>query len=414
MVFHLVEEERLQGAVIKVVGVGGGGGNALNYMVRKNIGGVQFICANTDMQALGNSRADTTVRLGEKLTNGLGAGADPELGRDAANEAADRLREVLDGADMVFLTAGLGGGTGTGAAPVIAEIARSLGILTVAVVTRPFSFEGRKRMGIAAQGVESLERHVDSLITIPNDKLRAVFGDEITMVDAFEKANDVLYGAVQGIAELITCDGMVNLDFADVRTVMSEMGMAMIGSGSAKGEGRAYEAAQAAIHNPLLEDMDLANVRGLLVNITSANVTIGEFEEIGACISELTADDANVVVGTVVDEAMEDGLRVTLVATGLGARHAQAPAADAQAGEEAPQQSSLLAPEEGDYAGLEAPAVGRRPAGRPAAVASAAASADEAAETAPAARGAPPAPPSADENYDDYLEIPAFLRQQVD
>ena len=410
MVFHLVEETRLQGAVIKVVGVGGGGGNALNYMVRKNIGGVQFICANTDMQALGNSRADTSVRLGEKLTNGLGAGADPELGRAAANEAADRLREVLEGADMVFITAGLGGGTGTGAAPVIAEIARSLGILTVAVVTRPFSFEGRKRMGIAAQGVESLERHVDSLITIPNDKLCAVFGAEITMVDAFEKANDVLYGAVQGIAELITCDGMVNLDFADVRTVMSEMGMAMIGSGSASGEGRAYEAAQAAIHNPLLEDMDLANVRGLLVNITSANVTIGEFGEIGECISELTADDANVVIGTVVDEAMEDGLRVTLVATGLGARHAQAPAADAQAQEESPQQSSLLTPEEGDYAGLEAPAVGRLPVNRP----SAGETAGEAAETAPGARSVPPAPPSADENYDDYLEIPAFLRQQVD
>ena len=392
MVFHLVEETtRPQGAVIKVIGVGGGGGNALNYMVGKDIGGVQFICANTDMQALGSSRADQTVRLGEQLTNGLGAGADPELGRAAANEASDCLREALDGADMVFITAGLGGGTGTGAAPVIAEIARNLGILTVAVVTRPFSFEGRKRMDVAVQGVESLEKHVDSLITIPNDKLRAVFGDDITMVDAFEQANNVLYGAVQGIAELITCDGMVNLDFADVKTVMSEMGMAMIGSGSASGENRAYEAAESAIHNPLLEDMDLANVRGLLVNITSANVTIGEFEEIGRCVAELTAEDANVVIGTVVDEAMEDELRVTLVATGLGAPREERREAPREVQPQSSEQSPLPLTEGGDYAGLETPAVGRLSAGRP-----------------PAER------PSADEDYEDYLEIPVFLRQQVD
>ena len=394
--FQLVEEgTRLQGAIIKVIGVGGGGGNALNYMVDKDLAGVEFVVANTDVQALGNSRAKTIVRLGEKLTGGLGAGADPELGRDAANEANERLREVLDGADMVFITAGLGGGTGTGAAPIIADISKSLGILTVAVVTKPFSFEGRKRMALAEQGIGNLSQCVDSLITIPNDKLRAVFGADVTIVEAFEKANDVLFGAVQGIAELITCDGMVNLDFADVRTVMSEMGMAMIGSGSARGEGRAYEAAQAAIHNPLLEDMDLSNVRGLLVNITSANVSIGEFEEIGACLSELTTDDANVVVGTVVDETIEDELRVTLVATGLGA-------AEERAATPAPEQAAIVTTPmplhagngagtgagngAGDYRGLEAPAVARLPK-----------------ETR-----------TTEENYDEYLEIPAFLRQQVD
>ena len=385
--FQLVEEEtRLQGAVIKVIGVGGGGGNALNYMVAKDLAGVDFVVANTDVQALGNSRAETVVRLGEKLTGGLGAGADPELGRDAANEANERLRQVLDGADMVFITAGLGGGTGTGAAPIIAEISKSLGILTVAVVTKPFSFEGRKRMALADQGIANLSKCVDSLITIPNDKLRAVFGADVTIVEAFERANDVLYGAVQGVAELITCDGMVNLDFADVRTVMSEMGMAMIGSGSARGEGRAYEAAQAAIHNPLLEDMDLSNVRGLLVNITSADVSIGEFEEIGACLSELTTDDANVVVGTVMDDGLEDELRVTLVATGLGAADARAemPGAEQPASQASP--ASLPGSDGGDYDALDSPAVARLPR--------------ETRDT--------------DEKYDEYLEIPAFLRQQVD
>ncbi len=383
--FQLVEEEtRPQGAVIKVIGIGGGGGNALNHMVARDIDGVEFVVANTDVQALGNSRAGTVVRLGEKLTGGLGAGADPELGRDAANEASERLRDVLDGADMVFITAGLGGGTGTGAAPVIAEISKSLGVLTVAVVTRPFSFEGRKRMTVAEQGIDNLSKYVDSLITIPNDKLRAVFGSDVTITEAFERANDVLYGAVQGIAELITCDGMVNLDFADVRTVMSEMGMAMIGSGSARGEGRAYEAAQAAIHNPLLEDMDLSNVRGLLVNITSADVSIGEFEEIGACLSELTTEDANVVVGTVVDEGLEDELRVTLVATGLGAADARA---EVVRHEQAAVQKPSAASHGDDYGDLDSPAVARLPRRE--------------------SRGS-------DENYDEYLEIPAFLRKQVD
>lgn len=308
-----------QSAVIKVIGVGGGGGNAIEHMVSAEIEGVEFVCANTDAQALKNSSARTVLQLGSEVTKGLGAGANPDVGRQAALEDADRIRDVLDGADMVFITAGMGGGTGTGAAPVVAEIAKEIGALTVAVVTRPFPFEGRKRMQIAEHGIRSLASHVDSLITIPNEKLLTVLGKGVTLLDAFRAANNVLLGAVQGIAELITRPGLINVDFADVRTVMSEMGMAMMGTGTATGENRAREAAEAAISSPLLDDIDLAGARGVLVNVTAGmDLSIAEFEEVGDAIKAFTMDDATVIVGTVIDPQMTDELRVTLVATGLG------------------------------------------------------------------------------------------------
>ena len=308
-----------QSAVIKVIGVGGGGGNAIEHMVSAEVEGVEFICANTDAQALKNSTARTVLQLGSEVTKGLGAGANPEMGRQAALEDADRIRDVLEGADMVFITTGMGGGTGTGAAPVIAEVAKEVGALTVAVVTRPFPFEGRKRMQVAEQGIRALSQHVDSLITIPNEKLLSVLGKGVTLLDAFRAANNVLLGAVQGIAELITRPGLINVDFADVRTVMSEMGMAMMGTGSATGENRAREAAEAAIASPLLDDIDLAGARGVLVNVTAGlDLSISEFEEVGDAIKAFTTDDATVIVGTVIDPQMTDELRVTLVATGLG------------------------------------------------------------------------------------------------
>jgi len=308
-----------ENAVIKVIGVGGGGGNAVEHMVLADIDGVDFICANTDAQALKKSSAHTTLQLGTNITKGLGAGANPEMGKQAALEDRERIAEVIEGADMVFITAGMGGGTGTGAAPVVAEIAKELGILTVAVVTRPFSFEGKKRNLIADSGILELTEYVDSLITIPNEKLMSVLGKNISLLDAFKAANNVLLGAVQGIAELITRPGLINVDFADVRTVMSEMGMAMMGSGESKGEGRAREAAEAAIASPLLEDINLAGARGILVNITAGlSMTIGEFEEVGNAVKEFSSDDATVVVGTVIEPEMSDELRVTVVATGLG------------------------------------------------------------------------------------------------
>ena len=425
MVFHIIEENaRPRGAVIRVIGVGGGGGNALNHMVSKNIAGVDFICTNTDMQALAKSDAGEAIQLGAGVTCGLGAGSDPEVGREAANEAADKLQEAIQGSDMVFITAGLGGGTGTGAAPVIAEIARNMGILTIAVVTKPFSFERSRRMEVAEYGLGELVKHVDSLITIPNDKLLTVLGEDVTLVEGFEKANDVLYGAVQGIAELITCEGLINLDFADVKKVMSGMGMAMIGSGAASGEQRAYEATQSAINNPLLEDMELQDVHGLLVNVTaSPSLKMSEYREIGACITDLAAEGAEVLIGTVIDEHMGDELRVTMVATGFGAAEAAetAPASEpmvtasepaaatpqtplnvSAAAETAGAQivtplpaikpSLSLAADDGDddYRDLEQPAVMRQPKPEPA-------------DTA-----------DDKEHYDDYLDIPAFLRQQVD
>jgi cell division protein FtsZ len=367
-------------AVIKVIGVGGGGGNAVQQMVEAEIDGVDFICANTDAQALRNCAAKTVLQLGSNVTKGLGAGADPELGRQAAMEDRERIHEVLSGADMVFITAGMGGGTGTGAAPVVAQIAQELNILTVAVVTRPFDFEGRKRIETADAGITDLERQVDSLITIPNEKLVTVLGKDMTLLGAFKAANDVLQGAVQGIAELITRPGLINVDFADVRTVMSETGMAMMGAGSARGDTRAIEAAEAAIASPLLEDINLQGARGILVNVTAGlDLSMREFQEVGKAVQDLAAEDATVVVGTVIDPDLQDELRVTLVATGLGAV--------ARAGPIPVQLVRNATTGEVDYAELsERPAIRRK----------------EAAEAAPEAQG------------DAYLDIPAFLRRQAD
>jgi cell division protein FtsZ len=307
-----------QSAVIKVIGVGGGGGNAVSHMVASGIDGVDFICINTDSQALKASKIKTSLQIGANITKGLGAGADPEIGRQAAMEDRDRIIELIEGCDMLFITAGMGGGTGTGAAPVVAQIARELGILTVAVVTKPFQMEGSKRAMVADHGIAELTKNVDSLITIPNQKLLTVLGASTTLLDAFKSANQVLQGAVQGIAELITRPGLINVDFADVRTVMSETGMAMMGSGSAAGENRARQAAEAAVSSPLLEDINLAGAQGILVNVTAGlDLSIGEFEEVGTIVKEYASEDATVVVGTVIDPEMSNQIRVTVVATGL-------------------------------------------------------------------------------------------------
>ena len=373
-----------QRAVIKVIGVGGGGGNAVEHMLGASIEGVEFICANTDSQVLKNSHVKTTLQLGSDITKGLGAGANPEIGRQAAMDDRERIGDVLEGADMVFITAGMGGGTGTGAAPVVAQIAKEMGILTVAVVTRPFPFEGRKRAEIANNGIKELSHYVDSLITIPNEKLLSVLGRDISLLNAFKAANNVLLGAVQGIAELITCPGLINVDFADVRTVMSEMGMAMMGSGTARGQDRARVAAEAAISSPLLEDINLAGAKGILVNVTSGlDLTMGEFEQVGNTVKEFASDNATVVVGTVIDPDMEDEIRVTVVATGIGG--------EPRVKEEAP--APVTTPrkteEEFDYKRFERPTVIRNRDER--------FGADSAAET-----------------NADYLDIPAFLRRQAD
>lgn len=307
-------------AVIKVVGVGGGGGNAVEYMVTQTIEGVDFIVMNTDAQALKKSSATIKIQIGTELTKGLGAGADPNVGREAAHEDREKIRQALDGADMIFVTAGMGGGTGTGAAPEVAKLAKDMGILTVAVVTKPFPFEGKKRLDFANQGIAELSKYVDSLITIPNEKLLKVMGKGTPLLQAFSAANDVLKGSVQGIAELITRDGLVNVDFADVKTVMSEMGTAMMGSGVGRGEDRAEEAAEAAIACPLLEDIDLSGARGILVNITAGlDFAIDEFEIIGNAVKAFASENATVVVGMVIDPELEDEIRVTVVATGIGA-----------------------------------------------------------------------------------------------
>lgn len=308
-----------QNAVIKVLGVGGGGGNAVAHMVEAGIEGVDFICVNTDAQALKSAKVRTALQIGCNITKGLGAGADPDVGRQAAMEDRDRILEVIEGSDMLFITAGMGGGTGTGAGPVVAQVAKELGILTVAVVTKPFEMEGGKRSSVADQGIAELAKYVDSLITIPNQKLLSVLGGETTLLDAFCAANEVLQGAVQGIAELITRPGLINVDFADVRTVMSETGMAMMGSGAAAGDERAREAAEAAISSPLLEDVNLAGANGLLVNVTAGmDLSIGEFQEVGTTVKEFAADEATVVIGTVIDAELSNQIRVTVVATGLG------------------------------------------------------------------------------------------------
>ncbi|MEM7405965.1 MAG: cell division protein FtsZ [Pseudomonadota bacterium] len=389
-------------AVIKVVGVGGGGGNALEHMLATNVEGVEFVCANTDAQALKNSSARTVLQLGNSVTKGLGAGANPEVGRQAALEDRDRIVEVLQGADMVFITAGMGGGTGTGASPVVAQLAKELGILTVAVVTKPFPFELKRRMAVAEAGIAELAEHVDSLITVPNEKLLSVLGRGITLRDAFKAANDVLLGATQGIAELITRPGMINVDFADVRTVMSEKGRAMMGSGRATGEDRARAAAEAAIHCPLLDDVNLRGARGILVNITAGpNLGIDEFQAVGEAIGEFASENALVVIGTALDESVKEELRVTVVATGLG--QAQLAGLPGEAGElvAAPVAPVPVAPApkpaaaEVDYKSLEMPAVLRSKPAREPSVAAAAAAVNV-------------------ENDPDYLDIPAFLRRQVD
>jgi cell division protein FtsZ len=376
-----------QSAVIKVIGVGGGGGNAVQHMVDASIDGVEFICANTDSQALENMSARTTLQIGSSITKGLGAGANPDVGRQAAQEDRDRIAEVIEGADMVFITAGMGGGTGTGAAPVVAQVAKEMGILTVAVVTKPFTFEGSRRLHVAHNGIKELSQYVDSLITIPNEKLQSVLGKQISLLDAFKSANDVLLGAVQGIAELITRPGLINVDFADVRTVMSEMGMAMMGSGTAKGDDRAREAAEAAVASPLLEDIDLMGANGILVNVTAGlDLGIGEFEEVGNTVKQFASENATVVVGTVIDPDMRDELRVTVVATGLGM--------DAKKSVEKP---SLV------HVNHESVSVGDENYDRPTILRNK----NKAAQRAQAAGGN-----SAEDM--DYLDIPAFLRRQAD
>ncbi|WP_298443224.1 cell division protein FtsZ [uncultured Ferrimonas sp.] len=386
-------------AVIKVVGVGGGGGNAVEHMMEQTIGGVDFICANTDLQALRKSSAQTTIQLGKDVTKGLGAGANPEVGRVAAEEDREAIRASIAGSDMVFIAAGMGGGTGTGAAPVVAQVAKEEGILTVAVVTKPFSFEGKKRSFYADQGIEMLAEHVDSLITVPNDKLMKVLGGRTSLLDAFKAANNVLLGAVQGIAELITRPGLINVDFADVKTVMSEMGNAMMGTGVARGEDRAEEAAEAAVASPLLEDIDLSGARGVLVNVTAGlDLSIEEFETVGHHVRAYASDNANVVVGVSCDPEMSDEIRVTVVATGIGAEKkpdiqlvtkpaAAKPAAEPVAAEAA---KPVLDPMSGfSHAEPAQPATPASPA---------AAAAQPKAQTAPA----------------DILDVPAFLRRQAD
>ncbi len=330
--FVLADTEN-QGAVIKVVGVGGGGGNAVTHMINANIEGVDFICLNTDAQALKHSKVKMGLQIGCNITKGLGAGADPEVGRQAAMEDRDRIIEMIEGSDMLFITAGMGGGTGTGAAPVVAQIAKELGILTVAVVTKPFAMEGSKRSMLADQGILELSKHVDSLITIPNQKLLSVLGGDMTLMDAFKSANQVLQGAVQGIAELITKPGMINVDFADVRTVMAETGMAMMGSGCGSGPDRAREAAEAAVSSPLLEDVNLQGAHGLLINVTAGlDLRTSEFSIVGDTVKRYASEDANVVVGCVIDPDMNDEIRVTVVATGIGKQvmQAQAPEMDSR------------------------------------------------------------------------------------
>ena len=370
--------------VIKVIGVGGGGGNAVQHMVTAGIEGVEYICLNTDIQALKKMDLRSTMQIGSSITKGLGAGADPGIGRQAAMEDRERIQEAIQGANMLFITAGMGGGTGTGAAPVIAQIAKELGILTVAVVTKPFAFERSKRMAQAEAGIKELSNAVDSLITIPNDKLMPVLGPDTSLLEVFMKANDVLKGAVQGIAELITCPGLINVDFADVRTVMSEMGMAMMGTGSATGENRASEAATAAISSPLLEDVNISGAQGILVNVTAGlDLSIGELDVIGTLITNLASADANVVVGTVIDANMPEGeLRVTMVATGLGREKLAAEPA-----------VSAIQPErngEIDYQKLERPTVIRKKI---------------VGDTIEMPQ---------DKTSMEYLEIPAFLRRQND
>ena len=411
--FELVEK-MAPNAVIKVVGVGGGGGNAVAHMVSSSVDGVEFITANTDSQAIKNCGAKLQLQLGGNVTKGLGAGANPEVGRQAALEDRDTIIDALQGADMVFITAGMGGGTGTGAAPVVAQIAKELGILTVAVVTKPFPFEGRRRMQVALKGIEELSQHCDSLITIPNEKLITVLGRNATMIQAFRAANDVLLGAVQGIADLIVRPGLINVDFADVRTVMSEMGLAMMGSGSARGDDRAQAAAEGAIQNPLLDDVNLSGANGILVNITAGpDFTMAEFDEVGRTVEQFASEDATVVIGTVLDPEMQDEVRVTVVATGLNRATSSgrqpAPRSEARydSGFDAPRRPQVqLINTQGKRDGTTGLMI------------------DEVSDPfVPGAntgfvgglrRNVDAGPAVAELPKDDYLDIPAFLRRQAD
>ncbi len=414
--FELIQQVA-PNAVIKVFGVGGGGGNAVAHMVNSSVEGVEFITANTDSQAIKNCGASQQLTLGGNVTKGLGAGANPEVGRQAALEDREAIIEALQGADMVFITAGMGGGTGTGAAPVVAQLAKEMGILTVAVVTKPFPFEGRRRMQVAAKGIEELSQHCDSLITIPNEKLITVLGRNATMIQAFRAANDVLLGAVQGIADLIVRPGLINVDFADVRTVMSEMGLAMMGTGSARGDDRAQAAAEAAIQNPLLDDVNLSGANGILVNITAGpDFTMAEFDEVGRTVEQFAAEDATVVIGTVLDPEMQDEVRVTVVATGLSRATVglRQPAGNDrtnvryESAQESPRRPHVqlinTQVKRDGTTGLPIDAV-----------------ADSYATATPTGfagslrrNAAEAAPVAAELPKDDYLDIPAFLRRQAD
>ncbi len=386
--FELNECEQ-DGAIIKVIGVGGGGGNAINNMCDAGLEGVEFITANTDAQALRHSRSNHTIQLGAQITRGLGAGADPEVGRKAAEEGRDEIRAALEKADMVFITTGMGGGTGTGAAPVVAAIASDMGILTVGVVTKPFNFEGKKRQQHALSGIDELSQHVDSLVIIPNEKLLTVLGKNISLKDAYQAADNILLGAIQGISELVTRPGLMNLDFADVRTVMSGMGLAMMGAASGRGENRAKDAAIRAASSPLLDDINLSGARGILVNITAGlDLTLGEFEEVGELIRSYAADDANVKVGTVLDPELEGELRVTVVATGLQREPVRL------AVENIRTRPAVTPATAADWRNLDKP-TGMRQSERPAA-------------SGANARNGSHAP-----DYTD-LDIPAFLRRQAD
>jgi cell division protein FtsZ len=397
--FELVDSYS-NNAVIKVLGVGGGGGNAVSHMVSCGIEGVDFICINTDAQALKASKVKTALQIGSNITKGLGAGADPEVGRQAAIEDRERIMELINGTDMLFITAGMGGGTGTGAAPVVAQLAREMGILTVAVVTKPFIMEGNKRSLVADHGLNELGKNVDSLITIPNQKLLTVLGPTTTLLDAFKAANQVLQGAVQGIAELITRPGLINVDFADVRTVMGETGMAMMGTGVASGENRAKLAAEAAVASPLLEDINLSGAHGILVNVTAGlDLSIGEFEEVGRIVKEFASEDATVVVGTVIDPEMSNDIRVTVVATGLG-KPAAAARMSAARTERVPEMRQVEQPQMrvvkqrpalsgGDYSQLDRPTIQRQ-------------------------RAVGDGLRASETLSEELLDIPAFLRRQAD
>src|SRR6185503_16143944 len=386
--FEIVDTQG-QEAVIKVIGVGGCGGNAVDHMIEKGVQGVEFICANTDAQALKRNSAKLQLQLGGGITKGLGAGANPEVGRQSALEDRERVAEAITGADMLFLTAGMGGGTGTGAAPVVAELAKELGILTVAVVTKPFAFEG-KRQRIAHEGIEALSPHVDSLIVVPNDKLMEVLGNQVTLDEAFKAANDVLHGAVAGIAEIISCPGMINVDFADVRTVMAEMGNAMMGSAKAAGPERGRLAAEQAVACPLLEDIHIADARGVLVNISASKATLQlqEIYDIMEVIKSCASDMVSPIIGAVYEDGLEEEVRVTIVATGLGkgAIRQQVKPLTVVASKTGTDNQSM----DVDYGALEMPAVMRSKRNRDA--------------TIEAMR----------QSGVEMLDIPAFLRKQAD